>query len=115
MGSFNLILFKPKQKTIIMSVFVALHLKVKDGHQEQLVAGMKNVIPKMMARDGCVGVKPLIARDKSAALIMAEFSDAAKFDATIAGAKDSGKFEEMKAKLAEHAEVKVQTYTLGQA
>merc|ERR1739848_145638 len=109
MGSFTLILHTTKHKPI-MSVFVALHLKVKDGHQDALVAGMKAVIPKMMARDGCVGVKPLIARDKSAALIMAEFSDAAKFDATIAGAKGTGKFDELKAKLQEHAEVHVQSY-----
>merc|ERR1711909_232104 len=98
-----------------MSVFVALHLKPKEGKTDALVTAMKAAVPKMMEKDGCVGVKPLIARDKSAALIMAEFSDAAKFDATIGAAKSSGRFDELKSKLEAVATVHVQSYNLGQA
>ena len=69
-------------------------------------------IPEMKSRDGCAGVKPLVARDGKAALIMSEFSDAAKFDAAMANAKSSGKFGEMKSKLEQFATVRTQTYTL---
>merc|ERR1712002_1248959 len=99
----------------IMSVFIALHLKIKDGQHAALKEAMKNVIPKMKAKEGCVGVKPLVARDNTSALIMAEFGDAAKFDAAIGAAKGSGKFDELKSKLEAFAEVKVQSYNLGSA
>ena len=98
-----------------MSVFVALHLKIKDGQAAALKEAMKNVVPKMKSKDGCVGVKPMVARDNSAALIMAEFGDATKFDETIAGAKGSGKFDEFKGKLEQFAEVHVQPFMVASA
>merc|ERR1711934_118058 len=96
-----------------MSVYVALHLTIKDGQAAALKEAMKKVIPEMKSRDGCAGVKPLVARDGKSALIMSEFTDAAKFDAAMANAKSSGKFEQMKGKLEQFATVRTQTYSLG--